>query len=331
MRSSLSKISAPGILAVPFLRRREKKRDVHAGDRFFYYLLRAFGVLVILTLAGIFFVLGRMALPAFQKFGPAFLISSDWNPVSDQFGALPFIFGTVVSSLLALAIAVPVSVGVALFLTEVAPSRIGRAIGFLVEMLAAIPSVVYSLWGVFVMVPWLRQYVQPWLGEHFGFIPLFQGAPFGVGMMAAGLVIAIMITPTISAICREVFNAVPRAQREAARALGATRWEMIRLSVLNSSHLGVLGGVTLGLGRALGETMAVTMVIGNRADISASLFAPAQTMASVLANEYSEASSDIHLSALAAIGFALFLVSVIINTLARLLVWSTMRSQGDQR
>lgn len=312
-------------------RRRAQKRDVHAGDRFFFYLLRVFGLIIIVTLGGIFFVLGRMALPAFKTFGFGFFVSSEWNPVSDQFGALPFIHGTIVSSLLALVLAVPVSVGVALFLTEVAPARIGRAVGFLVEMLAAIPSVVYGLWGIFVLVPWLRQYVQPWLAENLGFVPLFQGAPFGVGMMAAGLVIAIMITPTISAICREVFYAVPRPQREAARALGATRWEMIRLSVLGSSHLGILGGVTLGLGRALGETMAVTMVIGNRPQISASLFAPAQSMASVLANEYSEATSDVHLSALAAIGFALFLVSIMINALARLLVWYTMRSQGARR
>lgn len=251
------------------------------------------------------------------------MAGTDWNPVTDSFGALPVIFGTVVSSALALLLSTPVSVGVALFLTEVAPRRLAGVLGFLVEMLAAIPSVVYGLWGIFVLAPWLRTTVQPWLGAKLGFLPLFQGPPFGLGMLAAGVVLAIMITPTISAICREVFRAVPASQREAARALGATPWETIRMSVFRSSTLGISGAVTLGLGRALGETMAVTMVIGNRAEISKSLFAPAQTMASVIANEYTEATSDIHLSALAAVGLTLFGVSLIINTGARLLVWRT--------
>lgn len=272
------------------------------------------------------FQLARLSLPALQKFGPAFVTGTDWNPVTDNFGALPVIFGTVVSSALALLLATPISVGVALFLTEVAPRRLASALGFLVEMLAAIPSVVYGLWGIFVLAPWLRTAIQPWLGRNFGFLPLFQGPPFGVGMLAAGVVLAIMVTPTISAICREVFRAVPASQREAARALGATPWETIRVSVLRSSTLGISGAVTLGLGRALGETMAVTMVIGNRAEIAASLFAPAQTMASVIANEYTEATSDIHLSALAAVGLSLFGVSLIINTIARLMVWHMKRN-----
>jgi phosphate transport system permease protein len=207
---------------------------------------------------------------------------------------------------------------------------VANAVGFLVQMLAAIPSVVYGLWGVFVLAPWLRVSIEPFLSKHLGFLPFFQGAPYGVGMLAAGIILAIMITPTVSSISREVFSAIPRSQREAALALGATRWEMMRIAVLRSSKAGVIGAIMLGLGRALGETMAVTMVIGNRASISASLFAPSQTMASVLANEYAEATSDIHLSALAAIGFSLFLVTFILNGLARLLVWRMTRLKGTR-
>lgn len=269
-----------------------------------------------------------LALPTLQKFGLEFFTGTHWDPVAEKFGTLVFVYGTIVSSLLALLISGPVSVGVALFLTELAPRRLAAASGFLVEMLAAIPSVVYGLWGIFVLAPWLRVHVEPWLGRNLGFIPLFQGPPFGVGMLAAGIIIAIMITPTVTAVCREVFLAIPRSQREAARGLGATRWEMIRISVLESSHLGILGGVTLGLGRAMGETMAVTMVIGNRNEIAVSLFAPGQTMASVIANEYTEATGDLHLSALAAVGLALFIVSLAINSLARGLVWHFKRKRG---
>jgi phosphate transport system permease protein len=217
---------------------------------------------------------------------------------------------------------------VALFLGEVAPKRVAYPIGILVEMLAAIPSVIYGLWGIFVLAPILRTTVEPFLGKTLGMLPLFQGAPFGVGMLSAGIILAIMITPTISAISREVFRTIPLAQREAARALGATRWETTRLAVLESSRLGIYGAITLGLGRALGETMAVTMVIGNRNEISTSLFAPAQTMASVIANEYSEATSDIHLSALAAVGLTLFGVSLLINIVARILVHRVKVKEG---
>lgn len=248
--------------------------------------------------------------------------------MTEAFGAAPMIFGTVVSSLLALLLAVPVSVGVALFLTEVAERRLAGIAGFLVEMLAAIPSVVYGLWGIFVLAPWLRTSVQPTLKKYLGFLPLFEGPPFGIGMLAAGIILAIMIVPTISAICREVFRAIPASQREAARALGATPWETIQLSVFRSSLLGIFGAVTLGLGRALGETMAVTMVIGNRPEIAASLFAPGQTMASVIANEYTEATGDLHLSALAGIGLSLFGVSLLINAVARFMVWRFKRKEA---
>ncbi len=193
--------------------------------------------------------------------------------------------------------------------------------GFLVQMLAAIPSVVFGLWGIFVLAPWLRTSAEPLLGSTLGWLPLFQGPPYGVGMLAAGVILAIMITPTISAISVEVFRAVPTAQREAALALAATRWEAMRIAVLGAAKSGVFGAATLGLGRALGETMAVTMVIGNRAEASASLFAPAQTMASVIANEYAEATSELHLSSLAAIGLSLFAVTFVLGVLARLLVW----------
>ena len=303
------------------MKRVRRRKDLHYGDRVFALVLRlaSIAVAIVLLLIGLF--LFKAALPSIHKFGWNFFVTSVWDPVHEDFGALPVIFGTVASSMLAILISAPLSIGVALFLTELAPGRLANVIGFLIEMLAAIPSVVYGLWGIFVLAPWLRTHVEPLLGSTLGFLPLFQGPPYGVGMLAAGIVLAIMVTPTISSICREVFRAIPRDQREAALALGATRWEMMRLSVLRSSRPGIFGAVILGLGRALGETMAVTMVIGNRASISASLFAPAQTMASTIANEYVEATSDMHLSALMEIGIALFAVTFIINSIARLLVW----------
>ncbi|HTL13162.1 MAG TPA: phosphate ABC transporter permease subunit PstC [Bdellovibrionota bacterium] len=290
------------------------------GDRAFRSILRALSVGLALLLLAIAVFLFRQALPAVRSQGLAFLSGSTWDPVKDVYGALPVIFGTVFSSLLAIVVATPLSIGVALFLTELAPTRLGRAVGFLVEMLAAIPSVVYGLWGVFVLAPWLRSAVEPLLGSILGWLPFFQGPPYGVGMMAAGMILAIMITPTITSICREVFNAIPRAQREAALALGATRWESMRLAVLKSARRGITGAVILGLGRALGETMAVTMVIGNRHEISVSLFAPGSTMASIVANEYAEATSDVHLAALVEVGLALFAVTFIINSVARLFI-----------
>jgi phosphate transport system permease protein len=304
----------------------KRRVDVHAEDKRFFLALRVACVLVLALFAGITLQMFHLSWPALSHFGLGFLAHSQWNPVSNEFGSLSFVYGTIVSSLIALVISVPVSIGVALFLTEVAPRKPAQALAFLVEMLAAIPSVVYGLWGIFVFAPLLRQYVEPFLREHLGFVPLFQGAPFGVGMLCAGVILAIMITPTISAICREVFLAISLSQREAALALGATRWEMVRLAILKGARGGILGAVILGLGRALGETMAVTMVIGNRPQISASLFAPAQTMASVIANEYAEATGDLHLSALAAIGLVLFGVSFIINVIARRMV---LRFEGN--
>jgi phosphate transport system permease protein len=299
-----------------------KRKDVRRADRVFFGVIRSLSALIVLALVSMGLFLFDASELAIQKNGfVSFILSSEWDPVQDAYGALPVIFGTVVSSLLSLLIAFPLSVGIALFLNEIAPAKLARVIGFLVEMLAAIPSVIYGLWGIFVLVPWLRSHVQPLLISKLGFLPLFQGPAYGVGMFSAGLILSLMILPTISSIAREVFAAIPRIQRESALALGATRWEMIKLAILKSSKGGLFGAMMLGLGRALGETMAVTMVIGNRAQIVSSLFAPAQTMASVIANEYAEATSDIHLSSLALVGLLLFLVTFVTSGIARILIW----------
>lgn len=302
----------------------------HGGDRYFHWILQGLAALVVLLLVLIVLELIQQSWPALQHFGGKFLSSRDWDPVNDLFGALPFIFGTVVSSLLALIIALPVSLGVALFLNEMAPPWIATPVGFLIEMLAAIPSVVFGIWGIFVLAPWLRTYLEPALAHGLGFIPLFQGPAYGVGMLAAGVILAIMITPTISTISREVFKSVPDSLREAALGLGATRWETIRIGVLANCRAGIFSAMILGLGRAIGETMAVTMVIGNRPEISWSLFDPGQTMASVIANEYAEATSSIHLSSLAYIGLALFGVSLLTSTLARLLTRSPGKKEASK-
>ncbi len=287
---------------------------------------------MLLSALSIFAIVALVLLELVQKshmslhqFGWKFFIGRNWDPVSGDFGALPFIYGTIVSSIVALVIAVPLSVGVAVFTTEICPKSLRSAVSFTVELLAAIPSVIYGLWAVFVLAPLLREYVQPFLGKTLGWTGLFSGPAYGVGMLAAGVILAIMIVPIISSVTREVLVAVPRPQREGVLALGATRWEMIRTGVLRNARIGIVGGVILGLGRALGETIAVTMVIGNRPDIAKSLFAPGYTMASVIANEFSEAADDLYLSALVEIGLALFLVTLVVNALARLLVWSITR------
>jgi len=260
-----------------------------------------------------------------HAFGWRFFKGTNWDPVAGDFGALPFIYGTLVSSLVALVIAIPLSVGVAVFTTEMCPKPLRGTISFLTELLAAIPSVVYGLWAIFVLAPLLREHVQPWLAKYFGWTSLFSGPPFGIGMLAAGIILAIMIVPIIASISREVLTAVPQQQREAVLALGATRWEMIRVGVLRNARTGIVGAIILGLGRALGETMTVTMVIGNTPQIARSLFAPGYTMASVIANEFTEATGDLYLSALIEIGLGLFLVTIVVNILAGLLVWSVTR------
>lgn len=260
-----------------------------------------------------------------HQFGWKFFTGSDWDPVNGNFGAVPFIYGTLVSSLVALVIAVPLSMGVAVFITEMCPRSLRGILSYLTELLAAIPSVIYGLWGMFVLIPLLRLYVEPFLGRTLGWTGLFTGPMYGVGMLAAGIILSIMIIPIISSITREVLVAVPHQQREAALALGATRWEMIRMAVLRNARAGIFGAIILGLGRALGETMAVTMVIGNSPEIAKSLFAPGYTMASVIANEFSEATGDLYTSALIEIGLALFVVTIIVNIFAQLLIWTVTR------
>lgn len=292
------------------------------GDRVYAAVVLASVWLVLLLATGLVAALVWESWEAIRAFGLHFLVTSQWDPVAGEFGALPFIYGTLVSSALALLIGVPLSIGAAIFLAELAPSWIRPPISFLIEMLAAVPSVVYGLWGIFVLVPWLRDWVQPALGRTLGFLPLFQGPPYGIGMLAAGLILSIMVVPYITSVSREILLAVPGSQREAALGLGATRWETTRMAVLRYGRSGLIGAILLGLGRALGETMAVTMVIGNRPEIATSLFAPGYTMASVLANEFTEATSDLYVSALVEIGLLLLVVTVVVNGLARLLVWS---------
>ncbi|MFY9843022.1 MAG: phosphate ABC transporter permease subunit PstC [Terriglobales bacterium] len=296
-------------------------------DALFGWVMRLCGLAVVALLALIVYQLVVGSQLSWHAFGWKFFGHSDWNPVEDQYGALPFIYGTIVSSLLSLVIAVPLSLGVAVFITEMCPIRLRGILSFTTELLAAIPSVVYGLWAIFILVPILRADVQPFLGKTLGWTGLFSGPPYGVGMLAAGVILAIMIIPIISSITREVLTVVPQHQREAVLALGATRWEMIRMGVLRNARAGIVGAIILGLGRALGETMAVTMVIGNRPEIAKSLFAPGYTMASVLANEFTEATGDLYLSALIEIGLALFFVTIIVNALARLMVWSVTRGQ----
>ena len=262
------------------------------------------------------------SMPAIHAFGWRFLISSEWDAVKEHFGVLPVIYGTLVSSLVALIIAVPLSLGIAIYLAELAPFWLRTPLGFLIELLAAIPSVIYGLWGIFVLVPFLRNVVQPFLAKYLGFLPFFQGPNYGVGVLAAGVILSIMIIPTITSISREVFATVPASLKEAAFAIGATRWETIKLVLLPYGKTGVLGAVILGLGRALGETMAVTMVIGNRPDISISLFSPGYTMASVIANEFAEATSKLYVSALMETALILFALTLLVNIIARALVWS---------
>ncbi|VVB52406.1 Binding-protein-dependent transport system inner membrane component [uncultured archaeon] len=261
-------------------------------------------------------------------FGVGFLTSSTWDPVAEVFGALPFIFGTLVSSFLALIIAVPFSLGIAIFLSELAPEKLRTPLSFIIELLAAIPSVIIGLWGIFILAPFIRDYLAPPLSTYLGFLPLFQGPMYGLSMLTGGVILAIMIIPITSSVSREVIMTVPTHQREAALALGATGWETTRIAVLPYARSGIFGAVILGFGRAIGETMAVTMVIGNSPRISESFFSPSYTMASVIANEFVEATSKIYISSLIEIGFLLLVISFIINIAARILVWKLLKVEG---
>jgi phosphate transport system permease protein len=294
---------------------------VNVPDRAWVFVLTVLGAAVFAVAAVIVVQLWRLSGSVLGRTGLlSFVFESQWDVVRDAYGALPFIYGTLITSLLALVLAVPVSVGLALFLTEMSSPRVRSVVSFPIALLAGIPSVVYGLWGLFVLVPLLRDRIEPWLATALGFLPFFRGPPIGLGYLAAGVILAIMILPTITTISIEVLRTVPLSLREAALALGATRWETIRIAVLPYARAGIVGATILGLGRALGETMAVTMVIGNSPTISSSLFAPGYSLPAVIANEFAEASGTLHTGALAALGLILFAVTLLLNVVARLLV-----------
>jgi phosphate transport system permease protein len=297
------------------------------ADPLFKMMTLVFAVAVAGLVVLIIIEMARNSTLTFAKFGLGFIAGERWDPVREEFGALPFIYGTTVSSIIGLLIAVPVSLGVAVFLTQHAPRSLRTPISFLVQLLAAIPSVVYGLWGIFVLAPLLRDHVYPWIQSTLGFLPIFKGNPNGLGLMTAGIILSIMIVPIVTAVTTDVMGAVPGSQREAALALGATKWEATRI-VLQNAKSGITGAVILGLGRAVGETMAVTMVIGNRPEISASLFEPSFTIASAIANEFTEATSEVYRHALVELGLILFIITFVINASARLLVYAVTRGQG---
>jgi phosphate transport system permease protein len=318
-------MSASGALGrpVPVVGAPRARRRARWADEAYRRTLGALALLVFVVVALIVYETARGAAPAIRAFGWRFLVGSEWDPVADRYGALPYLFGTVVSSGLAMLLALPLGVGTAVYLAELAPRRVDQAVSFVVELLASIPSIVYGIWGLFVLAPFLRTLVEPWLIRHLGFLPLFQGFPFGIGMLNAGIVLAIMVVPTVASLSREILLATPPALRGAALALGATRTEAIAV-VVDAARPGILGAVILALGRAVGETMAVTMVIGNTNRISASLLAPGSTMASVIANEFTEATGALYLSALVEVALVLFALTLVMNAIARLLVqWAT--------
>ncbi len=301
-------------------------------DALFRGATRFFALFVFAVVVGILISLIIGAWPALQKFGFGFIISKEWNPVTEQFGALVAIFGTLVTSAIALLIAIPVSFGIALFITQLAPLWLKRPIGVAIELLAAIPSIIYGMWGLFVFAPWFADNAQPWISDHLGNWPilgvLFDGPPMGIGMFTAGLILAIMVLPFIAAVMRDVFEVVPTSLKESAYALGATTWEVVWNIILPYTKVGVVGGIMLGLGRALGETMAVTFVIGNAHEISASLFMPGNTISSTLANEFTEAVGDMYTSSLIALGLILFLITFVVLALAKLLLMRLTAREG---
>ncbi|HXM30686.1 MAG TPA: phosphate ABC transporter permease subunit PstC [Xanthobacteraceae bacterium] len=306
--------------AVQFAERSTLKRFI-ATDSFFKYLTRAAAITVLAILFGVFVSLTLGAWPAFRTFGFDFLTVQTWNPVTEKFGALAPVYGTILTSLIAMLIAVPVGIGIAIFLTELCPQLLRQPIGIAIELLAGIPSIIYGIWGLFVFAPFLQQHVQPALIGFFGDVPLlnqfFAGPPYGIGMFTAGLILAIMVIPFISSIARDVFETTPAVLKESAYALGCTKWEVISSVVVPYGRSGVLGGVMLGLGRALGETMAVTFVIGNAHRISASILAPGTTISATIANEFTEAVGDLYTASLIALGFILFVITFIVLAIAR--------------
>jgi len=309
---------------------RLKLRRGRFSDEIFSKLALISALMIVGILLGFIIVLNIDAMPAIRKFGAGFIISSDWDPVRESFGALPAIYGTLLSSAIGLLIAIPISLGAAIFLMEMAPPWLRSPASFLIEMLSALPSVIIGLWGLFVLVPFVRVHIESWLGNNLGFLPLFQGPPFGVGFLSAGIILAIMIIPIITAMSREAIRAVPNEQREAMLALGATRWETIRRVVLPYCRSGLTGAIILGLGRALGETMAVTMVIGNNYSLTASLFSPGSTIASKIADEFNEASGDVFIGSLVELALVLFAVTLVVNVAARFLVWRMTMMKADK-
>ena len=318
-----------------------KKLDLQSqksffGDKFFKGLVIGASVYTLFMVALVFFALAEGSIPIFQEEGFNFITGTDWNAVEgrESFGALPYIIGTLVSSTIAMAIAVPISVGIAIFITEMMKNKLGTVLSFIVELLAAVPSIIYGLWGLFVFRFWIRDYVEEPLHNTFGGFPLFAQAPFGLDVFTAGIILAIMIIPIITAVSREVIKAIPHSQKEAAYALGATRWEMVKTAILPSSRTGLMGATFLGLGRAIGETMLVTLVIGNAIGLAAiptSLFSQSQTLSSIIANEFNEASNDLHLSALIGLGLVLFVITIFINVAAIYIISKVSKSYSNLR
>ncbi len=307
-----------------------RSRAGNLGDRVFGGTLWILGIMVLVIAGLIILNLALVSRPLAKEHSLwGFITGLTWDPVEDKFGALSFLYGTLVTSAVSILVAVPIAIGLSLFITQFAPPKLGRVLTTPVELLAAIPSVVYGLWGLFVLVPLLRESVEPWLGKYFGWLPLFRGPPIGLGYLASGLILAVMILPTIVAVSVEVMKTTPEANREAALALGATKWEAVMMAVIPYSRAGILGAVLLGLGRALGETMAVTMVIGNSPQIAASLFAAGYSLPAVIANEFAEATSNVHIGALAGLALILFATTFILNAGARLLV--TAVQKGPRR
>jgi phosphate transport system permease protein len=305
---------------------RKVARFVSPVDRGFAAVVYGGSIIFALLIIGLFVELVLGSWPSIVKFGPGFIVGSEWNPVTSKFGALPMIYGTVVSSFIAIILAAFIGIMAAVFLADFAPRWLAQPLSFVIELLAAVPSVVYGLWGLFVLSPFMRTVLGPALHKVLGWTPLFSGPILGVGLLTAGIILALMIIPTVTAISRDVIAAIPRDLREASMALGSTKWETALRVVLPAARIGIFGACILALGRALGETIAVTMVIGNRPEISASLFAPSYTLASVIANEFTEATTNIYISALIELGLILFLVSMVVNALARLMIWSVRGS-----
>lgn len=313
-----------------------QSRKSFIGDKFFKGLVIGASVYTLFMVALVFFALADGSVPIFLKEGINFVTGTEWNAVEgrESFGALPYIIGTLVSSTIAMAIAVPISIGIAIFITEMMKNKLGTILSFIVELLAAVPSIIYGLWGLFVFRFWIRDYIEEPLHNTFGDFSLFAQAPFGLDVFTAGIILAIMIIPIITAVSREVIKAIPHSQKEAAYALGATRWEMVKTAILPSSRTGLMGATFLGLGRAIGETMLVTLVIGNAIGLAAiptSLFSQSQTLSSIIANEFNEASNDLHLSALIGLGLVLFVITIFINVAAMYIISKVSKSYSNLR